>query len=553
MSKNRVRIVPLGGLGEIGKNMMAIECGNQILVIDSGLMFPSEDMLGVDLVIPDISYLVENKDKIQGIIITHGHEDHTGALPFILARLDYPPLHATRLTNGLISVKLKEHRQLEMSRLNTIRSGEPFTLGDFQIEPFQVSHSIPDGIGLGIKTPAGLIVHTGDFKFDHTPVDGRPTDFALLADFGSRDVLLLMSDSTNADQPGYTPSERTVGEMLDYTFSRAEGRVIVATFASNISRVQQVIDAAEHNGRRVAIAGRSMVENVRIATELGYLVVPEGVLIRLDEVNRYPARQVALITTGSQGEPTSALSKMAAGEFKAVQITPGDTVIVSARPIPGNEESVNHTIDNLFRQGANVLYHKVRDVHVSGHASQEEQKLMLNLVRPRYFIPIHGEYRHLVLHGRLAADVGVPEDNIFVMESGETLELDRQGAHRGSPVPAGYVYVDGLGVGDVGDVVLRDRGHLARDGVVLVTAMVDRHSGHALTEPDIISRGFVYEKEAEDLLEQARQQVAKALAQNVSPNADWNVVNARIKDALSEFLWAKTHRRPMILPVVMEV
>lgn len=552
LKKARVRLIPLGGLGEIGKNMLAVECGQDILVIDAGLMFPEEEMLGVDLVIPDISYLVENREKVRAIIITHGHEDHTGALPYILPRLNVP-IFATRLTQGLIAVKLKEHHLLEGAALNTIQAGDELTIGPFRLEFFHVCHSIPDGVGIALHAPVGLIVHSGDFKFDQTPVDGRLTDFAKLAQLGGQDVLCLLSDSTNAERTGYTPSERQVGEMLDQVFLRAQGRIVVATFASNISRIQQVINAAVQYDRRVAILGRSMSENVRVAMELGYLDAPEGVLIRVDEANRLPRDRVAIITTGSQGEPTSALTRMANRELRQLQIEPGDVVVISATPIPGNEEAVNRTINDLFRLGADVVYDRLTNVHVSGHGAQEDQKLMLNLLRPRFFVPIHGEYRHLYLHARTAEMVGINPANIFILNNGRILELGRHSARVVGSVPAGDVFVDGLGVGDVSHVVLRDRKVLAQDGVVIVAVVVDKHSGQPITEPDIISRGFVYEPDAEGLLEMARERVCRLLEGGHSRASERMFISSKIKEVLGQFLYDKTHRRPMILPLVTEV
>ena len=553
MPKNRLRIIPLGGLGEIGKNCLLVEYQDEIVMIDAGVMFPENDMLGVDLVIPDITYLQDKVDKIRGLVITHGHEDHIGALPYLLPRLGMPPLYATRLTQGLIAIKLKEHRLLEAARLQTIQAGDSISLGSFQIEFFHVSHSIPDGVGLALHTPIGTVVHSGDFKFDHTPVDGRLTDFARLASLGQHGVLVLLSDSTNADSPGYTPSEKLVGEMLDNVFARAAKRIIIATFASNISRIQQIVDAALRYDRRVGIVGRSMVENVRMARDLGYLDVPEGVLLRLDELNRLPPDQVVIVTTGSQGEPTSALSRMANRDYQPLPIVPGDTVVISATPIPGNEESVNHTIDNLFRLGADVLYNDIMDVHVSGHAGQEEQKLMLNLVQPRYFVPIHGEYRHLRLHARLAEAVGVEPDNIFVLEDGQIVEFAPGMGRLAGEVPADYVFVDGLGVGDVGDVVLRDRQALSQDGVVIATVTVDKKTGRPLGEPDIISRGFVYERQSEELLALARDRLMQVLESSAQQTAEWSFLNTKIKETLGKLFYEQTHRHPMILPVVTEV
>jgi len=546
--KNVLRLIPLGGVGEIGKNMTLMEYGEDIIVIDAGLMFPENYMLGIDIVIPDISYLLEHKDKVKGIIITHGHEDHIGGLPYVLPQVNVP-IYATKLTRGLIEVKLKEHKLLKAASLHTIQPGDILDLGPFRIEFFRVCHSIPDGVGLAVETPVGLVVHSGDFKFDHSPVDGRLTDFAKLAELGGRGVLVLLSDSTNAETPGYTHSEQEIGETFDRIFSKARGRVIVATFASNISRVQQVIEMAERHNRRVGVVGRSMVNNVKMATELGYLNVSPDMLLTIGEINRLPPRKVVMVCTGSQGEPTSALVRMASDEYRSISIRPGDTVIVSATPIPGNEELINHTLNNLFRLGADVYYDELLDVHVSGHASQEEQKLMINLIKPKFFVPIHGEYRHLVLHAQMAQQLGIPAKNIFVTESGQVLEFDGTEGWLGEEVAGGYVFVDGLGVGDVGQVVLRDRQHLSRDGFLIAVVAVDEKTGELLAEPDIISRGFVYIRESEELIEQAKEQVVIALEKSGSPA----VVSAKIKDTLSEFLYEQTRRRPMILPVVIEV
>jgi ribonuclease J len=558
----RIRCIPLGGLGEIGRNMMVLEYEQDIVIIDVGVMFPEIEMLGVDLVIPDVSYLLDKVDRIRGIIITHGHEDHTGSLPYILPQLKFPPVWATTLTAGLISVKLKEHRLTDKVKMNQIKPGEAVTFGAFRAEFFRVCHSIPDGVGVALHTPAGLIVHTGDFKFDYTPVDRRQTDFAKLAELGAQGVLCLFSDSTNADSPGYTPSERVVGEALDSLIGAARGRVIVTTFASLISRIQQIVDTAAKYDRKVGIIGRSMVQNVGIAQELGYLTAPPGVLLKpeeLGQLNQLAPRNVVLITTGSQGEPTSALTRMANRDHRQIEIVPGDTVIMSAAAIPGNEELVARTIDNLFRLGANVLWGRESKVHVSGHASQEEQKLMLSLVRPKYFVPVHGEYRHLILHARLAQSLGIPPQNIFVIEDGEVLELDPEKGQVTEHVSAGYVFVDGLGVGDVGQVVLRDRQALAQDGILIVTITVDRHTGLPIAGPDIVSRGFVYVRENEELVEKARTLVQQALQQSRvgadggTRQVDWQFVKNKIRDVLSRFVYEQTRRRPMILPLVMEV
>ena len=543
--------------------MMVLEYERDIVIIDVGVMFPENEMLGVDLVIPDVSYLLDKVDRIRGIIITHGHEDHTGSLPYVLPQLNFPPVWATTLTAGLISVKLKEHRQTDKVKINIITPGEAVTFGRLRAEFFRVCHSIPDGVGVALHTPVGLIVHTGDFKFDYTPVDRRQTDFAKLAELGSKGVLCLFADSTNADRPGYTPSERVVGEALDTLIGRARGRVIITTFASLISRIQQIIDTAAKYERKVGVVGRSMVQNVTIAQELGYLTAPPGVLLKPDEIGQLkqlPPQQAVVITTGSQGEPTSALTRMANRDHRQIEIVPGDTVIMSAGAIPGNEELVSRTIDNLFRLGANVFWGHDTEVHVSGHASQEELKLMLSLVRPQYFVPIHGEYRHLILHARLAQSMGVPSQRIFVIEDGEVLELSAESAEVAEHVSAGYVFVDGLGVGDVGQVVLRDRQALAQDGILIVTITVDRHTGLPVAGPDIVSRGFVYVRENEELVDKARAQVQLALQSSPAVSkdgearqVDWQYVKNKIRDVLARFVYEQTRRRPMILPLVMEV
>jgi len=543
-----LRIVPLGGVGEIGKNMMTIEYGEEMLLIDAGLMFPENDMLGIDIVIPDISYVAERQERLRAIILTHGHEDHIGALPYVLSDVN-APVYGTRLTLGLAEVKLREHHLLDQVELHTIKPRDVLPLGPFSVEFFHVCHSIPDTVGLAITTPVGLVVHSGDFKFDPHPVDGQLTDYAKLQELGNRGVLLLLSDSTNTEAPGFTPSEREIGETFEEVFGEAQGRVIVATFASNISRVQQVIIAARRHGRRVGFVGRSMVKNSRMASRLGYLDIDPQELLTSDQMNGLPDERVAIVCTGSQGEPTSALVRMARGEHRQINLRRGDTVILSADPIPGNEELINRTIDNLFRAGADVHYHLLSHVHVSGHGSQEDQKLMLNLTQPRYFVPIHGEYRHLVLHSRLARESGIPEENIFVLESGQSLEVDSSGCFLGKRVAASRVLVDGLGVGDVGRVVLRDRHHLSRDGFLVAIVALDMDTGEILVGPEILSRGFVYMRDSEELMELAREQVWQAL-EHVGPRS---AVSAKIKDALGEFCYQQTGRRPVILPVVMEV
>jgi ribonuclease J len=542
-----LRIIPLGGAGEVGKNMTVFEFGETAIAIDCGLMFPESDMLGIDLVIPDISYLMDAPDYLKGIFLTHGHEDHIGALPYVLRQLE-APLYATQLTRGLIEVKLREARLLDTTEIHTIAPGDQVTVGPFTVEFFHVCHSIPDSVGMAIDTPQGLVVHTGEYKFDYTPVHGRLTDYAALAKYGQRGVLALMADSTNAERPGYTPSERAVSETFERLFGQAKGRIIVSTFASNISRVQQVIDCALGHNRRLGVVGRSMVENVRMARNLGYLTVPDDMLLRLGELDNLPPSQVAIVCTGTQGEPTSALVRMANREHRQVNIQQGDTVILSATPIPGNEELVHRTLDNLFRLGADVYYHRLMPVHVSGHASQEEQKMMISLTQPRYFIPAGGEYRHLVLHAQLANKLGIPEENIFVVENGQVIEFDDKGARLGERVGGGPVLIDGLGIGDVGEVVLRDRHLLSRDGFVVVVVALDEVTGDLIEGPDIISRGFVYMRDAEELIEEAKGLVIEALA-----NGHRDTANSLIRDTLAEFLYRQTRRRPMIFPVVLEV
>ncbi len=552
MVKPKLKIIPLGGVSEIGKNMMVMEYEDDIIIIDAGLMFPEEEMLGIDLVIPDISYLLDKREKIRGIVITHGHEDHVGALPYLLPALDVP-VYSTKLTQGLISVKLKQRRARSGAKLNVIPPGAQLTLGKFKIECFPVCHSIPDSVGLIVHSPVGTIVHSGDFKLDYTPVDGKPTDLSRLAQLGAQGVLLLLSDSTYAELPGYTPSEKVVGETLDRVMAEAPGRVIVATFSSLVSRVQQVIDAAAKYQRRVFIVGRSMIDTVRIALELGYLRAPEGILGRLDELRGMPHDKIVFVTTGSQGEPTSALVRMANRDHRQLHILPGDTVVLSATPIPGNEAVVNRTVDNLFKQGAQVLYDRVAQVHVHGHGSQEELKLLLNLVKPKFFVPIHGEYRHLTLHAKLAESVGIPKENIFVLEDGDVLEVSPQSSRIAGKVSSGNVYVDGLSVGDVGTVVLRDRKMLSRDGIVMVIIAVNRQTGKLVGRPDIVSRGFVDTRESSGMLEESRNVVARALDHGRDRPADWGFVSTKVRDVLNRFYYERTKRRPMILPFMVRV
>lgn len=552
MAQPRLRVIPLGGLSEIGKNMMVLECQEDIIIIDAGLMFPEEGMLGVDLVIPDISYLLERRDRIKGMLVTHGHEDHIGALPYVLPQLDVP-IYCTQLTQGLISVKLKERKALAKASLNVLPPGGRVTLGCFQIEFFPVCHSIPDAVGLIINTPVGTIVHSGDFKLDFTPVSGNPTDLSRLAQVGREGVLLLLSDSTYAELPGYTPSERVVGEALDHIMAEAPGRVIITTFSSLISRIQQVIDSATKYERRVFVVGRNMTNIVHMAVELGYLRTPDGLLGRLDELKGMPHDKIVFVTTGSQGEPTSALVRIANRDHHQLHIVPGDTVAISATPVPGNEALVAKTMDNLLRQGANVVYNSMAPVHVHGHASQEELKLMLNLVRPQYFVPIHGEYRHLSLHAKLAESIGIPRESIFLMDDGDVLEIGPQMAKVTGKVSSSNVYVDGLSVGDIGTVVLRDRKMLSRDGMVVVIIAINRQTGKLVGRPDIVSRGFVDTREAKEMLDESRDLVARVLDRGGDHPAQWSFVNVKVRDTLNKFYYEQTKRRPMILPFMVKV
>ena len=548
MTEN-LRIVPLGGLGEVGKNMLLIEYGDEAIAIDCGLMFPENDMLGIDMVIPDITYLLDNPELLKAIFLTHGHEDHIGALPYILPEMPVP-LYATPLTRGLIEVKLKEAKLLANAEINTISTKSVIELGPFTIEPFHVSHSIPDAVGYAIYTPCGLIIHTGEYKFDPNPTDGKQPDFDRLRAYGDEGVLALLSDSTNSERSGHTPSEQIVSETFEQIFSQAQGRIIVSTFASNISRVQQVINIAMKHNRKLAVVGRSMVDNVKMAFDLGYLTAPEDMMVHVDDLEDYPDSQIAIVCTGTQGEPTSALVRMANREHRQVSLKSGDTAILSATAIPGNEELVHRTINNLFRQGVNVIYQNLMPVHVSGHASQEEQKMMLELTRPKYFIPIQGEYRMLVLHGRLGRAVGIPAENIFVIENGQAIEFDEAEAYLTERVSSGHVMVDGLGIGDVGSVVLRDRHLLSRDGFVVVVIALDEQTGELVEGPDIISRGFVYIRDSEDLLEEAKERVIELLE---SGKMHRDTAATVIRDNLTQFLYKRTRRRPMIFPMVLEV
>lgn len=555
MAQN-LRVIPLGGLGEIGKNMMVLELPDDLIVIDSGLMFPDEEMLGVDLVIPDVTYIEERVRKLRGILITHGHEDHTGALPYVLPKLrlpngKLPPVYCTRLTHGLISVKLKEHHLLNDADLRMVHPGERVRLGKFSAEFVHVTHSIPDSSAIAVDTPLGTVFHTGDFKFDHTPVMGEPPDLQRIAEIGKEGVTLLLSDSTYADTGGYTPSERVVSPTLDSVMANAEGRVIVATFASLISRVQQIIDAATKNNRRVFVTGRSMMDNVKMAMEKDYLDAPGNVMASLEKMKKLPPEQVAIITTGAQGEPTSALVRMANREHRHIEIEAGDTVILSSSAIPGNEMLINRTIDNLYRLGANVLFSRIANVHVRGHAAQEELKLMMSLTQPTYFVPVHGEYRHLWMHSEIARSMGIPDDHVFTMEDGDILQISKRDARVVDTTSADYVYVDGLAVG-LDRVVLRDRKHLSGDGVIVVIVAVDKVSGKPVGRPDVVSRGFVEDDMADELMEDARDVVVEALTVTGDSN-EGSGFNNRVHDALSRFLYDETRRRPLILPVRVEV
>lgn len=546
---NKLRIVPLGGLGEVGKNMMVLEYGRNIIIIDAGIMFPENDMLGIDFIIPDFNYLADKKDMVRGIILTHGHEDHVGGLPYVLQEIR-APIYTTKLTRGLVEVKLKERHLLDEAELNTIQAGDNIALGPFRIEFFHVCHSIPDGVGLAIETPVGLVVHSGDFKFDYTPVDGKPPDLAKLAELGGRGVLVLLSDSTNAEQPGATPSERAIDDAFDKVFQRAEGRIIVGTFASLISRIQQVVNTAVRHERKVAIAGYSMVENVRMAQELGYLSIPPGVLIKLGDIDKLPQHKVVIIATGTQGEPSSALARMSIGRHRRIKVVSGDTIIFSAHAIPGNEEMINRTINRLFQQGANVIYEQIAPVHVSGHASQDEQRLLIHLIKPRYFVPIHGELRHLTQHARIAQEMGVPAANTMVVENGYILEFDGESGRIGERVPGGYVFVDGSGVGDIGPVVMRDREILASAGFVVAVIKLDEKTGQPAGRPEIISRGFVYVRDSAELMERAQDKILEVIEKSDGGRA---AVGDRVRDELGKLFYEETKRRPMIMPVIMDV
>jgi len=549
--KSKLKVIPLGGLEQIGMNITAFEYEDSIIVVDCGLAFPEDDMLGIDLVIPDITYLKEHADKVKGMVFTHGHEDHIGALPYILKQMNIP-IYGTKLTMGLIEHKLKEHNLLKTTKKKVVRPGQSINLGAFRIEFIKTNHSIQDAVALAIYSPAGIVVHTGDFKVDYTPVFGDAIDLQRFAEIGKKGVLALMCDSTNAERKGYTGSERTIGRIFDNIFAEhTNTRIIIATFASNVDRVQQVINSAYKFGRKVVVEGRSMVNVISTAAELGYLKIPENTLIDLERMKNYPDEQMVLITTGSQGESMAALSRMAANMHKKVMIKPGDTVIFSSNPIPGNEKAVSKVINELSEKGADVIF---QDTHVSGHACQEEIKLIYSLVRPKYAIPVHGEYRHRKAQAQIAREIGIDKENIFMIHSGDVLELSEEKASVTGHVQTGGILVDGLGVGDVGNIVLRDRQHLAEDGILIVVLTLGRYSNQVVAGPDIVSRGFVYVRESEDLMDEARNVVENALSNCLErKTTDWGKLKNSVRDSLSDFLWKRTKRSPMILPIIMEV
>ncbi|MGN0503959.1 MAG: RNase J family beta-CASP ribonuclease [Ruminococcus sp.] len=553
-NKPPVRIAFLGGLNEIGKNMTLFECMGDMVLLDCGMAFPDGDMLGVDLVIPDFSYVIENKDKLRGIVITHAHEDHIGGLPYLLSNVNVP-IYSTSLTNGIIGNKLREHSLPKPAELNEVKAGQRIRLGCIEVEFIHVNHSIPDAVGVALHTPGGTIVHTGDFKVDYTPTWGKPIDLSTFARLGDEGVLCLMADSTNASRPGNTPTERTVSDSFDNLFKKAANkRIIIATFASNVGRVQQIINCAHKYGRKVAFSGRSMINYMSVATELGYLEIPEGLLIDIDMLSRYTPEQTVLITTGSQGEPMSALSRMAYSDHRKVSVGEGDCIIISANPIPGNERTVGNVVDELLKRGCEVIYESMYEVHVSGHACREELKIIQCLTKPKYFIPVHGEQKHLRSHRELAVSMGVPKENVYIGDVGKAVELTDSYIKEVENVPAGKVFVDGLGVGDVGSIVLRDRKHLGQDGLIIVVASLDVYDGHVISGPDIVSRGFVYVKESENLLDEIRRVSRETLEDCANKNVgEWSVIKNRIKDSVSALISERTGRYPMILPILMEV
>ncbi len=552
--KSNLKIIPLGGLHEIGKNITVFEYENEIIVVDCGLSFPEDDMLGVDLVIPDITYLVKNQEKIKGLVITHGHEDHIGGIPYLLKQINVP-IYATRLTAGLINNKLEEHKLLRSTEMHIVNQGETIKLGkNFSVEFIRSSHSIPDSVMLAITTPAGTVLHTGDFKVDYTPIDGQLMDFNRIAELGNQGILALMADSTNAERKGFTMSESSVGEVFDKLFLNCTKRIVVATFASNVHRIQQIVNSAVKYGRKIAVCGRSMINIITTAIELGYIKCPQNIFIDIDMIGSYSDEQLVIITTGSQGEPMSALTRMAAGDHRKVKITPNDLIIISATPIPGNEKYVSKVIDDLMQLGAEVVYSALADIHVSGHACQEEQKLILALAKPKYFIPVHGEYRQLRAHSETAELMGISEDNIFMLTNGRVLEISEDEAKFTTSVPSGRVLVDGLGVGDVGNIVLRDRQHLAQDGLIVIVLTMDSQTGEVVAGPDVISRGFVYVRESENLMDDVksvvRHEISKCEERGVR---DWATIKSTVKENLRDYLFIKTKRNPMIIPIIMEV
>lgn len=551
--KSKIKIIPLGGLNEIGKNITAIEYKNDIYVIDCGLKFPDEEMFGIDIVIPDISYLVKNAERVKAILLTHGHEDHIGALPYVLKELNVP-VYGTKLTLGILENKLKEHGILSSVQLIQVNPRDIVKFDTVSVEFIRVNHSMPDSVCIAIHTPMGVVFHTGDFKIDYTPIDGEVADLARLGELGKKGVLAMLADSTNVGKPGYTMSESVVGDTLERTFGKASGRVIVATFASNVHRIQQILYAATKHNRKVAVSGRSMENIVNVAKELGYLKHDDDLIINVDNINKYPDDKITIITTGSQGEPMSALARMATNEHRKVNIEIGDTVIISATPIPGNEKSVYRIVDMLFKKGANVIYEALEDIHVSGHACQEELKLMYTLIKPKFFIPVHGEHRHLKKHSELAQKLGGKEENIIIVENGEVIEITKDSITKNGIVPSGQVFVDGLGVGDVGNIVLRDRKHLSQDGILTVVVTIEKQSNQVIAGPDIITRGFVYVRESEDLMDKARE-VVKGTLTSCSEKGiiDWSTLKMNIKNDLRLFLYERTKRKPMILPIIMEI
>jgi len=553
VKNSKIKIMPLGGLNEIGKNMTVYEYKDEIIVVDCGLAFPDDEMLGVDLVIPDISYLLKNQDKVKAIILTHGHEDHIGALPYVLKQLNVP-VYGTRLTIGIVETRLKEQGLLRDSKLISVNPGECIELGNFKVEFIRTTHSIADSVALAIHTPIGVVVHTSDFKVDYTPIDGKQMDLHRFAELGKKGVLVMLADSTNIERSGYTLSEKTVGETLNDIFGGAKGRILIATFASNVHRIQQVINATYKYGRKLAVSGRSMVNVINVAVDLGYLNLPGDIMVGLEDAIKLPHDKVVILTTGSQGEPMSALTRMAFSEHRLVDIVPGDLVIISADPIPGNEKTVSRVINQLFKKGAEVVYEALADVHVSGHACQEELKLIHTLVRPKFFVPVHGEYRHLKQHAKLAESLGMPPENIFIADNGYVLEFTRDSGRIAGTVTAGRVLVDGFGVGDVGNIVLRDRKHLSQDGLLVVVVTISKDSGSVIAGPDIISRGFVYVRESEDLMEEIKKVVKRSLDECLNNNfTEWATIKSEIKNGVSKFLFEKTARKPMILPIIMEI